>query len=65
MRIGRRNLRKGLLAVGCVLGAPSAVGLPSAVRGSCWEPYLRPVVLGSAIATLGRTALAFGTVAQA
>ena len=27
MRIGRRNLRKGLLAVGCVLGAPSAVGL--------------------------------------
>lgn len=27
MRIGRRNLRKGLLAVGCVLGAPSATGL--------------------------------------
>ncbi|MCR9096168.1 MAG: isoprenylcysteine carboxylmethyltransferase family protein [bacterium] len=27
MRIGRRNLRKGLLAVGCVLGAPSTGGL--------------------------------------
>ena len=27
MRVGRRNLRKGLLAVGCVLGAPSAGGL--------------------------------------
>lgn len=27
MRIGRRNLRKGLLAAGCVLGAPSTAGL--------------------------------------
>jgi hypothetical protein len=27
MRIGRRNLRKGLLAVGCVLGAPSTSSL--------------------------------------
>ncbi len=40
MRIGRRNLRKGLLAVGCVLGAPSVAGL---VAGAV------PILLGGAL----------------
>ncbi|MEM9175794.1 MAG: isoprenylcysteine carboxylmethyltransferase family protein [Myxococcota bacterium] len=40
MRIGRRNLRKGLLAAGCVLGTPSAAGL---VLGGL------PILLGGAL----------------